>query len=186
MALNNVLQLNKALLGPHLTNCRVAVDATVGNGYDSEFILNNSPLLEQLYCCDIQKEALILTQRRLMSHPLHDKVIYIQQDHRVFFQNFTSEIDLALFNLGYLPGGDHKIMTEAVNTVKTLDFAGKILRKGGIISIVSYPGTPNGMVEHRAILEWASQLPQRDWEVLYSEMLNQIHYPPCLFLIEKR
>lgn len=53
-------------------------------------------------------------------------------------------VRLVAFNLGYLPGGDKKIITRSETTVLALEAAKRILAPGGLISIVTYVGHPGG------------------------------------------
>jgi len=51
---------------------------------------------------------------------------------------------LVAFNLGYLPGGDKKIITGSETTSLALEAAKRILMPRGLISIVVYVGHPGG------------------------------------------
>lgn len=51
---------------------------------------------------------------------------------------------LVAFNLGYLPGGDKKLITRSDTTLLAIEAAQKILMPGGLISIVAYVGHSGG------------------------------------------
>lgn len=53
-------------------------------------------------------------------------------------------IRLVAFNLGYLPGGDKTIITKSETTHLALEAAKRILKAGGLISLVVYVGHPGG------------------------------------------
>lgn len=51
---------------------------------------------------------------------------------------------LVAFNLGYLPGGDKRIITSSASTLLALEAAKDLLLPGGLISVVAYVGHPGG------------------------------------------
>jgi hypothetical protein len=57
-----------------------------------------------------------------------------------------------MFNLGYLPGGDHAITTEIGESGKAVMDGLFALRPGGVMTIVCYTGHPGGDVEAGAIV----------------------------------
>lgn len=186
MPISNVLAVNRLLLRPYLANARCVVDATVGNGHDSEFILRNAPQLRYLFCCDIQNSAILSSRARLAPMTTTAQVYWYEMDHASLLADFPLAIDVIMFNLGYLPGADHTVHTRTETTLAACTHALAHLRRGGVLAAVSYPGTPAGAQEHAALQEWARALPQRDWHVAYIDMVNQIHRPPCLLFIERR
>ena len=56
-----------------------------------------------------------------------------------------------MFNLGYLPGNDHAVTTEAADTLEALEVAFGLIRPGGVLSVVCYPGHPAGASEAEAV-----------------------------------
>lgn len=52
---------------------------------------------------------------------------------------------LVAFNLGYLPGGNKAITTKSETTLQALEAASRILKPGGLISLVVYVGHPGGV-----------------------------------------
>ncbi len=186
MSYHNVLNLNKKLLLPHLAKSTRLVDATAGNGYDSEFLLAHSPAQAVLYCCDIQEKALQNTRMRVENKYPEARVHYYHGNHLDFFKETPGPWDVVMFNLGYLPGGDHTLHTQPQNTVRTLVAAAEKLALHGLISLVAYPGSPIGAEECRLVGEWLQGLDQKSWEVVHIHMYNQLHQPPELWLLEKR
>lgn len=51
---------------------------------------------------------------------------------------------LVTFNLGYLPGGDHTVVTNVDTTIQALQASSNVLQSGGLISVVAYVGHPGG------------------------------------------
>ena len=175
----------------------VVVDATMGNGYDTQFL---AELGANVYAFDVQEEALNATEKRLddagiknqifeknlsnlLTEPSVNLVLY---DHEKLSEYVKERIKAAIFNLGYLPKTDKSVVTKADTTLTALDALTNQLVVGGRIAIMIYYGHEGGMEEKNAVIKWTSSLPQKDWEVTSYAPLNQIHTPPILVLIEKR
>ena len=91
-----------------------------------------------------------------------------------------------VFNLGYLPGGDHSITTTADTTLKGLECALRIIKPGGIVTVVMYDGHEKGAEEKKAILGWAEKLDQSRYHVAYVSLINQKNDPPEIVWITKK
>jgi hypothetical protein len=91
-----------------------------------------------------------------------------------------------MFNLGYLPGSDKSVTTQADTTIAALEAALHMLTLGGLISVVIYSGHPTGKMEQTALYQWASQLDQQAVHVAVYQFLNQKGDPPSLMAMEKK
>ncbi|MBB4088840.1 threonine dehydrogenase-like Zn-dependent dehydrogenase [Salinibacter ruber] len=91
-----------------------------------------------------------------------------------------------MFNLGYLPGGDHSVVTRPETTRQALDAGTEALRPGGVITVVAYTGHEGGDEEADAVEAWASALPQAQFRALSYRFPNWSNDPPRLFAVEKR
>ena len=60
---------------------------------------------------------------------------------------FHGQVTGAIFNLGYLPGGDKSIVTTPSTTISAIKQLLDIMAKEGIIVLVIYHGHPEGAVE---------------------------------------
>ena len=138
------------------------LDATVGNGKDSAVLAEAAGPQGRVYGFDIQDAALANTRRLLAELGLLDRVTLIQDSHaeigRYARELCWPELACAVFNLGYLPGGGDKALTTArSSTLLALEAAHGLLRRGGYLSILCYPGHPAGEAETAAVKEWASR-----------------------------
>ncbi|MDR7695430.1 tRNA (mnm(5)s(2)U34)-methyltransferase [Lactococcus lactis] len=175
----------------------VVVDATMGNGYDTEFL---AELGANVYAFDVQEEALNATEKRLDDAGIKNQIFeknlsnlltepsvnLVLSGHEKLSEYVKEPIKAAIFNLGYLPKTDKSVVTKADTTLTALDALTNQLVVGGRIAIMIYYGHEGGMEEKNAVIKWTSSLPQKDWEVTSYAPLNQIHTPPILVLIEKR
>ena len=60
---------------------------------------------------------------------------------------YHGKITGAIFNLGYLPGGDKTIVTKPETTISAIEQLFTIMAPEGIIVLVIYHGHPEGAVE---------------------------------------
>ncbi|NJK92240.1 MAG: SAM-dependent methyltransferase, partial [Blastochloris sp.] len=68
---------------------------------------------------------------------------------------WVGRVGAVMFNLGYLPKGDHGWVTRAETTLPALEAACGVLRPGGILSVMLYHGHPGGREEMEAVLDWS-------------------------------
>lgn len=183
--LTNAVKIAHGFSEPFLGQGAIAVDATVGNGHDTLFLAGRVGSTGRVYGFDIQHEALRKTGDRLVKAGLSQRVKLIQAGHQYMAQYINEPVDVVMFNLGYLPGGDHGIITKADTTVIAIEAALKLLRPGGLLSIVVYTGHPGAAEERGAVEEAASRLDRRLYCVMRMEFVNRLKNPPYLLLIEK-
>ncbi|MCB1108001.1 MAG: class I SAM-dependent methyltransferase [Chlamydiia bacterium] len=156
----------------------VAIDATCGNGHDAAFLATLD--LSHLYVCDIQKEALSRTQERLGEN---EKILYYLGCHSCF--PFVDQpVDLIVYNLGYLPGGDKSLTTKTETTLRSVEKGLSLLSLRGLISCMIYPGHSEGSREGEALLNFTSTLSPKKFEVSHHQALNRSR-APSLLLIKK-
>lgn len=162
------------------------VDATCGTGRDTAMLAKAVGDKGNVFAFDIQTKAMLLTEARLHSHGLNN--VHLQ---RKSFAEMGSHLpensaSAVVFNLGYLPGGDHSITTTADTTVEGLNAALKIVRTGGIITVVLYDGHDEGAEEKKRVLEWASALDAGIYHAAYVSLVNQANNPPEILWITRK
>ena len=183
--LSTISELAHDLLMPVLVSASAAVDATAGNGLDTLFMARILPPEASLYAFDIQKSAIEKTAALLQKHQLLDRVVLLQQGHEEMDSMITGPLDAVIFNLGYLPNGDHAIVTNAETTIKALQAAMNKLVAGGRIAVTVYPGHPEGYKEKETLENWLADFRQIDFKVLQLKLINAAEDSPFIILIEK-
>ena len=184
MKLLRVLPFARYLLGSTIIPGETVVDATAGNGNDTEFLAEHVGENGHVYAFDIQQAALDSTTARLAK--LNERVTLILDSHANVQNYVTGEIGGAVFNLGYLPySEDLSIVTEAHSTIKALQQMLGMLKVGGIIAISVYDGHAGGAQERNALLEYVKSLHQAEVHVIRYEIINQRKNPPFLIALEK-
>ncbi|HHW92307.1 MAG TPA: methyltransferase domain-containing protein [Firmicutes bacterium] len=174
-------ELIRKVLGPG----ERAVDATAGNGHDTIFLARLVEKEGRVWAFDIQEKAIKRVRERLEKEGLSRRVILLNKGHEEMATYVEGPIGAIMFNLGYLPGGDHSVVTRPDTTLAAVERGLNLLRPGGLMTLVIYTGHPGGAREGEAVINYCSSLPQRDYRVLVYRFLNQRNNPPFLLAIEK-
>lgn len=183
MTLMRVLPFTKSLLEQTVSEGDTVIDATAGNGHDTLFLAQLVGGTGSVYSFDIQEDAVRATRERVKSF---DNVQVILDSHARIGQYITEEIGAAVFNLGYLPKGDHSIITKAETTLSAIEQCIHLLKENGVVAIVIYSGHEGGSEERDAVMDYVQQLPQTQFDVMKYQFINQQHSPPFLVAIEKK
>lgn len=186
MSLKTAVQVAHQLARDRLDPGSIAVDATAGNGHDTLFLAQLAGETGHVYSFDIQKTAIDQTATRLSEGGFSARVTLIQDSHDQVIHYVNEAIDFALFNLGYLPGGDKSIVTQFPTTKKSAEQLLKLLKPNGLLVLVLYPGHAEGRAEATLLEKWVLKLDQASFTVQKISMLNQAHFPPYVIAIEKR
>jgi SAM-dependent methyltransferase len=141
---------------------------------------------------DVQADALTAARERIESRApdASDRLRLVHAGHETVADHLDEDdqggVGAIMFNLGYLPGGDHSMTTEPATTRRALAASRDLLRPGGVITIVAYPGHEGGEEEAEAVAAWGASLPGEDFLVLSYRLANQTADPPRLYAVEKR
>ena len=137
-----------------------AIDATAGNGHDTQWLANAVGPDGHVYAFDIQKQAIDSTRARLARSDCSDWVTLVQECHTRVQENIPKDVKAKaiVFNLGYLPKGEKSVVTETLTTIQALDSSLSLLSSGGILSIVAYPRHVGGYEETQALRNWYGKI----------------------------
>lgn len=185
-----ILKRAKSLTAERIRPGDAVVDATLGNGHDAVHLARAVGAGGRLFGFDVQAEAVARSRRRLEKQGLADRAELFETGHQdlgdALPEALRGRLAAAMFNLGYLPGSDHAVITEPETTVAALEQAVDWLRTGGIATVVLYRGHEGGEREYQAVRSWAAERPQKRLRVLHYHFLNQQEKPPELIAIGKR
>lgn len=142
----------QSLVAAVVSEGETVVDATAGNGYDTEFLLQLVGHAGRVIACDIQSEAIAATRRRCSAAT---NLTLHQGDHAAILTELVEgdafRVAAVMMNLGYLPGGDKSLTTTVDSTLSALQASLHLLRGGGILSVLAYVGHPGGKEEAAAV-----------------------------------
>ncbi|MEG6574242.1 class I SAM-dependent methyltransferase [Caldibacillus debilis] len=189
MILEPVLAFSHSILEKRVQPGDIVVDATVGNGHDTLFLAKLVGPAGKVYGFDIQEIAIRRTKERLEKERAGQNVVLFHCGHEELLHRIPEKdhgkISGAIFNLGYLPKGDHTIITKPETTLKAVEGLLQITAPGGVISIVVYEGHPGGKAEKEALLDYVQKIDQTRARVLMYRFINQKNDPPFCLAIEK-
>jgi tRNA G37 N-methylase Trm5 len=184
--LKNSLELSHEYIKKVVKQGDIAVDATAGNGNDTLLLARLVGSTGKVYSFDIQEKAIIKTKEKLVHNDMDRRVKLIKDGHQNMGLYIKEKsIKAVMFNLGYLPGGDHSIATRAETTIPAIETAMGLIVQKGIITIVVYYGGDSGFDEKIRLLDYIESIDSKKFTVMKTEFVNQINCPPILIVIEK-
>lgn len=183
MTLMRVLPFTKFLLEQSVSPGDRVIDATAGNGHDTLFLAQLTGESGHVYAFDIQEDAVRATREQVKEFRHVDVIL---DSHSKIEEYVKDEIGAAVFNLGYLPKGDHSIITKAGTTLSAISQCLHLLKENGLVLIVIYSGHEGGSEERDAVMDFVQMLPQTTFDVMKYQFINQQHSPPFLVAIEKK
>lgn len=178
------IHLSHQLIQATLKQGEVAVDATLGNGHDALFLANLVGERGKVIGFDVQQAAVESATALMVKNEI-DHFHFICDGHEKMSGYVEEELSVVMFNLGYLPKADKSIITTTETTIPAIEQAISLLKLGGLVSIMCYPGHVGGDLEAEAVRNWASVLPRENYRVAEYGLLNAPNNPPFLVLIEK-
>lgn len=182
----NAVEISKKICELKLKDGDIAVDCTMGNGNDTAFLCSLVGENGRVYAFDIQENAIVNTRNKLLKLNLLERAELIFDGHENVDKYIKENVKLVIFNLGYLPKGNHEITTKMETTVAAVKKCLNILELNGIILLVIYHGHKNGKEEKEALENFTSHLNQKEYNVAKLSFTNQINNPPELICIERR
>lgn len=121
----------------------VAIDATVGNGYDTLFL---AKYYKKVIAVDIQELAVKRSKEKCRD--LKNVNIYLEDFNNIDKFNYAN---LIVFNLGFLPGSNKKIKTQDYSSNKAILKAFSIL--DGMLLVACYIQHEGGYLEFLRVIE---------------------------------
>ncbi|WP_331436831.1 class I SAM-dependent methyltransferase [Gordoniibacillus kamchatkensis] len=198
MGFVSVLGYAHELVRRRLRPGEAAVDATAGGGNDTLLLAQLVGRTGRVIAFDIQQAALEQTGRKLteagiswVQAELGEAVgvgivgrceapcRLVPASHaemgRAVGLAEGRPVGAVMFNLGYLPGADadQTIVTCPESTLPAMEAALRLLRPGGVLTAVLYPGHPGGAEEAAAVDAWAAGLPQAEARCCFTGFITR-------------
>ncbi len=183
---NKATDIAKYIIRESVKDGDIVIDATAGNGNDTAFLADQVGVNGKVFAFDIQDMAIQNTRKKLQELNLINRVTLIEDGHENIDFYVKNEVNLIIFNLGYLPKGDHKIITKSETTIIALKKGLELLSKNGILLVVIYSGHEGGKEESIEVENLLSSLDQREYNTIKIDFINQKNKPPVLIGVEKK
>lgn len=177
--------LRKQLIDPHIVKGGIAVDYTMGNGNDTLYLSEAVGCDGRVFAFDIQDSALKNTAELLENNKCYKNYTLIKDSHSNVKSYVNDPVCAAVFNLGYLPGGDKSLTTMRETTLIAVNAAVELMADGGIVFISVYPGHEEGKLEGELIESKYAELDRRIYCVSCFKIINS-PTSPYFIIIEKR
>ena len=123
-------------------NKNVAIDATVGNGYDTLFLANH---FNKVIGIDIQELAIRRSKEK--TKDLNNVELYLDDFNNIKNYKYAN---LIIFNLGFLPGSNRKVKTQDYTSNEAILKAYSIL--DGMMLIACYIQHEGGIEEFNTLI----------------------------------
>lgn len=179
----NALKLSHEHMKMHINKGDTVVDATMGRGRDTLLLANLVGNEGFVYSFDIQKEALSSTEKLLSENNITNTTLILDSHENL--KNYVKSARAVIFNLGFLPGGDHFVFSHGETSIRAIAASLDILENDGFISICSYYGGDTGFEERDALLTYLENLDQKKYTVMLQSFYNRKGCPPLFIIIEK-
>ena len=163
-----------------------AVDATMGNGHDTLMLCEAVGPAGRVYAFDVQAQAVEETKKRLREQGVDGRAELIHAGHEHMAEYVQGPVKAVMFNLGWLPGGDHGVTTRWETTRRAVESALDLLAPAGVLVICAYPGHAEGERERQELTAFLSGLSNRQYNVLHQRFLNAGAGAPECFVIQKQ
>ncbi|MBO6303380.1 MAG: class I SAM-dependent methyltransferase [Ruminiclostridium sp.] len=180
------VQLAHEFLEKQVKKGDICIDCTAGRGNDTVFLCGLVGETGKVISLDIQIEAVESTKALAAANGFEDRCTVVLDSHENV-DRYAEEgtVAAAVFNFGWLPGGDHNKHTQTASSLAAISKCLKLLKYGGVLSLSIYYGRETGFEEKDAILEYISSLPVREYTVIVSEFVNRPNCPPISVRIYK-
>lgn len=170
----------------HVNQGDICIDATMGNGNDTELLCRLVGETGHVHAFDIQETALEHTKKRLESSNLLSRCTLHLISHTQMAQYCSPEsVSCIVFNFGYLPCADHTICTQPKSSIAAIQSGLSLLQKNGLMSLCIYSGGDTGFAERDAILSFLKTLDPKKYLVILSQYYNRPNHPPIPAMILK-
>lgn len=183
--IKNSLHQSHEIISRVVKSGDTVVDATSGNGGDTVFLARLVGPEGHVWSFDIQQQALCKTLEKLKASGLDGNVTQICDSHANMDVYVNKPVKAVMFNLGYLPGGDHNIGTRGYSTITAIKKAMELIEINGLVTVVVYYGGDSGFEEKEEVLDFIRTIDCKRFTVSQTEFVNQINCPPILICIEK-
>lgn len=182
----NSLALTHDFMARQVGPGELCIDATAGRGRDALFLARLTGPTGRVIALDIQPAAVEATRSLLAEAGVSPWTeVRLLGHERIGEVAEPGTAGCIVFNLGWLPGGDHALHTRLETTLPALEQSLDLLRPGGALSLCIYYGKENGYGERDAVLNWLSTLDDRRYNVLRLDFPNRKNDPPIPVFVKK-
>lgn len=182
----SALDIIKRVINENVKEGDICIDATAGRGNDTLHLCSLVGDSGKVTAFDIQQDAVDSTKALLEKNGIAHRADVRLQSHSEMDSLFEEEtVSLITFNFGWLPKGNHNIFTQKETSIEAIEKGLKLLKNGGIMTLIIYYGRETGFEERDALLEYLPTLDSRKYTVVEMPFVNRPNCPPIPIVIIK-
>ena len=182
----SALDIIKRVIDETVQEGDICIDATAGRGHDTLHLCTLVGDSGHVTALDIQQDAVDSTSALLEKNGLSHRADVLLKSHSEMDSLFDEDtVAFITFNFGWLPKGDHNIFTKKETSIEAIEKGLKLLKPGGIMSLIIYYGRETGFEERDALLEYLPTLDSRKYTVVEMPFVNRPNCPPIPIIIIK-
>ena len=164
----------------------LCIDATAGRGNDALFLAELVGETGHVTAFDIQQDAVDSTKKLLEEHGMTSRTDVLLKSHSEMDEVFEEgTVSCITFNFGWLPKGDHNIFTNKSTSIPAIEKGLKLLKSGGMMTLIIYYGRETGFEERDALLEYLPTIDSSRFTVIEMPFVNRPTCPPIPIIILK-
>ena len=164
----------------------ICIDATAGRGNDTLFLAKLVGETGHVTACDIQQDAVDSTRALREANGMSDRADVLMKSHSEMDEVCEEgTVSCITFNFGWLPKGDHNIFTNKSTSIPAIEKGMKLLKSGGIMTLIIYYGRETGFEERDALLEYLPTIDSSRYTVIEMPFVNRPNCPPIPIVILK-
>ena len=164
----------------------ICIDATAGRGNDTLFLAKLVGVTGHVTAFDIQQDAVDSTRALLEANGMSDRADVLLKSHSEMDEVCEEgRVSCITFNFGWLPKGDHNIFTNKSTSIPAIEKGMKLLKSGGIMTLIIYYGRETGFEERDALLEYLPTINSGRYTVIEMPFVNRPNCPPIPIVILK-
>ena len=164
----------------------ICIDATAGRGNDTLFLAKLVGDTGHVTAFDIQQDAVDSTRRLLEENGMsHRADVYLKSHSEMDEFADDGTVSCITFNFGWLPKGDHNIFTNKSTSIPAIEKGLKMLKSGGMMTLIIYYGRETGFEERDALLEYLPTIDSSRYTVIEMPFVNRPNCPPIPIVILK-
>lgn len=164
----------------------ICIDATAGRGNDTLLLAQLVGESGHVTAFDIQQDAVDSTKKLLSENGVSDRADVLLKSHSEMDSLFEEcTVSCITFNFGWLPKGDHNIFTNKSTSIEAIEKGLRLLKNGGIMTLIIYYGRETGFEERDALLEFLPTIDNKKYTVVEMPFVNRTNCPPIPVIILK-
>lgn len=182
----SALDIIKRVIDETVKEGDICIDATAGRGNDTLHLCSLVGDSGRVFAFDIQQDAVDSTKSLLAANGLSHRAEVLLKSHSEMDEVAQADtVSFITFNFGWLPKGDHNIFTQKETSIAAIEKGLKLLKSGGIMSLIIYYGRETGFEERDALLEYLPTIDSNSYTVVEMPFVNRPNCPPIPIIIIK-